>query len=129
MGVGKPDDIIGSIKRGIDMFDCVLPTRSGRNGQAFTSYGPLNIKNAKFFDDENPIDLNCGCHACKHFSRAYIHHLFKSREILGASLLTWHNLHFYMNLVKQARISILEKNFLKFEKEFLRNYHSNNDFK
>ena len=111
MGVGKPDDIIGSIKRGIDMFDCVLPTRSGRNGQAFTSYGPLNIKNAKFFDDENPIDLNCVCHACKHFSRAYIHHLFKSREILGASLLTWHNLHFYMNLVKQARISILEKNF------------------
>ncbi len=129
MGVGKPDDIIGAIKRGIDMFDCVLPTRSGRNGQAFTTYGPLNIKNARFFDDDRPLDFNCNCHACKSFSRAYLHHLFKCKEILGASLLTWHNLKFYMDLVKNSRLSIIENKFLQFEKEFLKNYYSDYEFK
>ena len=129
MGVGKPDDILGAIKRGIDMFDCVLPTRSGRNGQAFTSLGALNIKNAKHFDDENPLDRNCNCHTCKSFSKAYLHHLFKCKEILGASLLTWHNLQFYMDLVKKARKSILEKTFLKFESDFLIKYYSKHESK
>ncbi len=124
MGVGKPDDIIGAIKRGVDMFDCVLPTRSGRNGQAFTTFGPLNIKNSRFVEDKDPIDSNCGCHTCKTFSRAYLNHLFKCKEILGASLLTQHNLHFYLNLVKQARSSIIENNFITFETEFLKNYYS-----
>ena len=124
MGVGKPDDIIGAIKRGVDMFDCVLPTRSGRNGQAFTSFGPINIKNSRFIQDEKPIDLNCRCHTCKTFSRAYLNHLFKCKEILGASLLTEHNLHFYLNLVKKARNSIIENNFEQFEKQFLTQYYS-----
>ena len=124
MGVGKPDDIIGAIKRGVDMFDCVLPTRSGRNGQAFTSFGPINIKNSRFIQDEKPIDLNCSCHTCKTFSRAYLNHLFKCKEILGASLLTEHNLHFYLNLVKKARNSIIENNFEQFEQEFLIQYYS-----
>ena len=124
MGVGKPDDIIGAIKRGVDMFDCVLPTRSGRNGQAFTTYGPLNIKNSQFVEDKNPIDIDCTCHTCKTFSRAYLNHLFKCKEILGASLLTQHNLHFYMNLVKQARNSIIENSFARFEIEFLKKYYS-----
>ncbi len=124
MGVGKPDDILGAIKRGVDMFDCVLPTRSGRNGQAFTSFGPINIKNSRFIQDEKPIDLNCLCHTCKTFSRAYLNHLFKCKEILGASLLTQHNLHFYLNLVKKARNSIIENNFEQFEREFLTQYYS-----
>ena len=111
------------------MFDCVLPTRSGRNGQAFTAFGPLNIKNAKFFDDDGPLDLNCMCHTCKSFSRAYLHHLFKCKEILGASLLTWHNLQFYIDLVKNSRISIIENKFLQFEKNFLKNYYSSYECK
>ena len=123
MGVGKPDDIIGAIKRGVDMFDCVLPTRSGRNGQAFTSLGPINIKNAKYKFDKNPLDQDCFCYTCKNFSNAYIHHLIKSKEILGASLLTWHNLSFYMNLVKSARESIICNSFKEFEKNFLKKYN------
>ena len=126
MGVGKPDDIIGAIKRGVDMFDCVLPTRSGRNGQAFTNFGPLNIKNSRFSSDKYPLDILCECHTCKTFSRAYLHHLFKCKEILGLSLLTWHNLHFYLDLVKKARNSIVKKNFLEFEKSFLTKYYSKN---
>ena len=127
MGVGKPDDIIGAIKRGVDMFDCVLPTRSGRNGQAFTNFGPLNIKNSGFSKDKEPLDIMCECHTCKTFSRAYLHHLFKCKEILGLSLLTWHNLHFYLDLVKRARDSIIKKNFLEFEKLFFKTYHSKNE--
>ena len=124
LGRMSPKHILGAIKRGVDMFDCVLPTRSGRNGQAFTSFGPINIKNSRFIQDEKPIDLNCRCHTCKTFSRAYLNHLFKCKEILGASLLTEHNLHFYLNLVKKARNSIIENNFEQFEQEFLIQYYS-----
>ncbi len=124
MGVGKPDDIIGGIKRGIDMFDCVLPTRSGRNGQAFTTFGPVNIKNTKNSNEKRPLDVSCDCFTCRTYSRAYLHHLFKCKEILGATLLTKHNLHFYLNLVKCARKSIIEKNFNNYEKKFLKKYYS-----
>jgi len=109
MGVGKPLDIIGAVMRGIDMFDCVLPTRSGRNGQVFTMNGTLNINNACHKQDKNPIDINCKCYTCTNYSRAYLHHLIKSKEILGACLLTWHNLFFYQLLMKKIRDAI-EKN-------------------
>jgi len=106
MGVGKPDDIVGAVERGIDMFDCVLPTRSGRNGQAFTWNGPLNIRNAKFAEDPAPIDPTCGCPACTTWSRAYLHHLVKAGEILGAMLMTEHNIHFYQQLMQRLRGAI-----------------------
>ena len=92
MGVGKPDDLVGAVARGVDMFDCVLPTRSGRNGQAFTWNGPLNLRNARHAEDTAPLDPRCACPACADYSRAYLHHLIKSGEMLGAMLLTEHNL-------------------------------------
>lgn len=122
MGVGKPSDIIGSVKRGIDMFDCVLPTRSGRNGQGFTWEGTVNIRNACFVDDDSSLSNKCGCYTCKNYSRAYLNHLFKSKEILGAILLTLHNLTFYQDLMKSIRIAILENNLEGFERDFLTNY-------
>ncbi len=103
MGVGKPDDIIGAVVRGVDMFDCVIPTRSGRNGQAFTREGAINIKNARFADDKLPLDTNCKCYACGNYSRAYIHHLVKSEEILGAMLMTTHNLYYYQDVMRGLR--------------------------
>ena len=106
MGVGKPDDIVGAVARGVDMFDCVLPTRSGRNGQAFTSQVTLNLKNARFADDAAPLDSVCNCPACRQFSRAYLHHLVKSGEILAAMLLTWHNLAYYQDLMAGMRSAI-----------------------
>jgi len=106
MGVGKPDDVVGAVERGIDMFDCVLPTRSGRTGQAFTAYGPLNLRNAKHAEDPEPIEPDCPCPACRQFSRAYIHHLVKSGEILGAMLMTEHNLWFYQRLMAGLRAAI-----------------------
>src|SRR5688572_4641139 len=106
MGVGKPDDIVGAVERGIDMFDCVLPTRSGRTGQAFTRDGPINIKNARFAEDEAPLDPECGCPVCAGWSRAYVHHLVRSGEILGAMLMTEHNLHFYQQLMAGLREAI-----------------------
>ena len=124
MGVGKPDDLIGAVKRGVDMFDCVLPTRSGRTGQAFTSRGTVNIKNARHILDKRPLDNNCNCHTCKNFSRAYLHHLFKAQEILGLMLLSWHNIHFYIKLMEKIRNSIKFKEFDKFENTFLEQYHS-----
>ena len=124
MGVGKPDDLIGAVKRGVDMFDCVLPTRSGRTGQAFTSRGTVNIKNARHILDKRPLDNNCDCHTCKNFSRAYLHHLFKAQEILGLMLLSWHNIHFYITLMKNIRNSIKLREFDKFEKVFLEQYYS-----
>jgi len=108
MGVGKPGDIVGAVLRGIDMFDCVLPTRSGRNGQAFTREGALNLKNARFADDPAPLDPDCGCPACRQFSRAYLHHVVKSGEIIAAMLLTWHNLAHYQNLMGGLRQAIAE---------------------
>ena len=109
MGVGKPDDIVGAVLRGIDMFDCVLPTRSGRNGQAFTWNGPLNLKNARHAEGSAPLDPNCRCLACRQFSRAYLHHTVKSGEIIAAMLLTWHNLTFYQDVMAGLRAAILEK--------------------
>lgn len=106
MGVGKPDDIVGAVLRGVDMFDCVLPTRSGRNGQAFTSEGPLNLRNARFADDANPLDPGCTCPACRQFSRAYLHYTVKAGEIIAAMLLTWHNLCFYQRVMADLRAAI-----------------------
>lgn len=106
MGVGKPDDIVGAVERGIDMFDCVLPTRSGRNGQAFTRDGPINLRNARFGEDQGPLDPSCACPVCAQFSRAYIHHLIRAGEILGAMLMTEHNLSFYQALMADLREAI-----------------------
>jgi queuine tRNA-ribosyltransferase len=103
MGVGKPDDIVGAVARGIDMFDCVLPTRSGRNAQAFTWDGTLNLKNARHAEDSGPLDPNCACPCCQQFSRAYLHHTVKAGEIIAAMLLTWHNLQFYQDLMAGLR--------------------------
>jgi queuine tRNA-ribosyltransferase len=106
MGVGKPDDIVGAVQRGVDMFDCVLPTRSGRTGQAQTRMGAINIKNARHADDPRPLDPECPCPACASYSRAYLHHVFKSGEIISAMLLTWHNLHYYQELMQGLRDAI-----------------------
>jgi queuine tRNA-ribosyltransferase len=118
MGVGKPDDIVGAVERGIDMFDCVLPTRSGRTGQAFTRDGPVNIKNARFAEDGLPLDPSCGCPVCRQWSRAYLHHLIRSGEILGAMLMTEHNLNFYQRLMADLRNAIAEGKLTAFAKEF-----------
>ena len=122
MGVGKPDDIVEAVRRGVDMFDCVLPTRSGRTGQAFTSDGPINIRNARFAEDEGPLDPDCGCPACANFSRAYIHHLVRSGEILGAMLMTEHNLSFYQRLMQGLRQAISDGRFAAYAAEFLDRY-------
>jgi len=106
MGVGKPDDLVGAVLRGIDMFDCVLPTRSGRNGQAFTRAGTLNLRNARFADDPAPLDDACSCPACARFSRSYLHHVVKAKEIIASMLLTWHNLAYYQSLMTQLRAGI-----------------------
>jgi queuine tRNA-ribosyltransferase len=106
MGVGKPDDIVGAVLRGIDMFDCVLPTRSGRNGQAFTWDGPLNLKNARHAEDPAPLDPECRCPACRQFSRAYLYHVVKANEIIASMLLTWHNLTFFQDLMGGLRLAI-----------------------
>jgi queuine tRNA-ribosyltransferase len=108
MGVGKPADLVGSVKRGIDMFDCVLPTRSGRTGQAFTRRGAINIRNARHLEDPRPLDEACACPACRSYSRAYLHHLWRAEEILGQMLLTWHNLHYYQQLMADMRAAIAE---------------------
>ncbi len=106
MGVGKPDDIVGAVERGIDMMDCVLPSRSGRTGQAFTRRGVVNIKNARHQDDPRPLDEACGCPACQDYSRAYLHHVFRNSEIIASMLLTWHNLHYYQELMAGLRRAI-----------------------
>ncbi|MFC7499811.1 tRNA guanosine(34) transglycosylase Tgt [Enterovirga sp. GCM10030262] len=122
MGVGKPDDIVGAVERGIDMFDCVLPTRSGRTGQAFTRNGPINIKNARFAEDQEPLDPACGCPVCAGWSRAYIHHLVRSGEILGAMLMTEHNLAFYQALMADLRAAIGEGRLKAFADGFRARY-------
>jgi queuine tRNA-ribosyltransferase len=118
MGVGKPDDIVGAVKRGIDMMDCVLPSRSGRTGQAFTRRGVVNIKNARHADDPRPLDEACTCPACRNYSRAYLHHVFRAGEIISSMLLTWHNLHYYQELMQGMRAAISEGAFSSFEAEF-----------
>jgi queuine tRNA-ribosyltransferase len=111
MGVGTPADIIGAVARGIDMFDCVIPTRSGRTARAYTSRGVLNLRNARHADDGEPLDPECGCPACTRHSRAYLHHLFRAEEMLGPMLLTWHNIHYYQALMRRLRAAILEGRF------------------
>src|SRR5690606_24655754 len=118
MGVGKPDDLVGAVARGIDMFDCVLPTRSGSNGQAFTRDGPINIRNAKFAEDQAPLDADCSCPVCTTWSRAYLHHLVRSGEMLGAMLMTQHNLHHYQDLMQGMRDAIAAGTFAAFQRDF-----------
>jgi queuine tRNA-ribosyltransferase len=124
MGVGKPNDIVGAVLRGIDMFDCVLPTRSGRNGQAFTWDGTLNLRNARHAEDDAPLDLQCRCPACRQFSRAYLHHAVKANEIIASMLLTWHNLTFYQNLMAGLRQAIGDKALNAFAGGFLERYRA-----
>jgi queuine tRNA-ribosyltransferase len=122
MGLGTPPQLLELIGRGMDMFDCVLPTRLARNGTAFTAKGTVNLKNAEFILDKNPIEENCACEACREFSRGYIRHLIKAEEILGLRLITLHNLHFYLNLMKQARTEIEKGTFDQFRKAFVAEY-------
>ena len=122
MGVGKPDDLVGAVERGVDMFDCVLPTRSGRNGQAFTWSGPLNLRNARHAEDNGPLDERCACPTSAHYSRAYLHHLQKAGEILGAVLVTEHNLSFYQRLMQAMRSAIGEGRFASFASDFRHDY-------
>ena len=118
MGVGKPADLVGGVARGIDMFDCVLPTRSGRTGQGFTRRGPVNLKNARHADDPRPLDAACGCPACTRFSRAYLHHLFKAEEVLSLMLLSWHNIQYYQDLMAGMRTAIEAGHFAAFAADF-----------
>ena len=118
MGVGKPDDIVGAVKRGIDMMDCVLPSRSGRTGQVFTRRGVLNIKNARHADDPRPLDENCTCPACSNYSRAYLHHVFRAQEMISGMLLTWHNLHYFQDIMQGMRDAIAVGGFAAWEAEF-----------
>ena len=118
MGVGKPDDIVGAVKRGIDMMDCVLPTRSGRTGQAWTPRGMVNIKNARHAADPRPLDEDCPCPACRGYSRAYLHHVFRSNEMISGMLLTWHNLQYFQNIMAGMRAAITEGRFAAWEAAF-----------
>ncbi len=118
MGVGTPEDLVAGVAAGIDMFDCVMPTRNARNGWLFTRFGDLKLRNARYRDDERPIDASCGCYACRHFSRAYLHHLQKVNEILGARLATIHNLHFYLSLMAQMRAAIEDGEYDAFARRF-----------
>ena len=124
MGVGKPDDIVEAVRRGIDMFDCVLPTRSGRTGQAFTADGPINIRNARFAEDRDPIEPGCPCPTCATWDRAYVHHLVRSDEILGAMLMTEHNLWFYQRLMADLREAIATTDLKAFSANFLERYRA-----
>ena len=118
MGVGRPDDIVGAVLRGVDMFDCVMPTRSGRTAQAFTKYGPINIRNARHREDPRPLEEGCDCPLCTHYSRAYIHHLHKCNEILGVMLLTWHNIRYYERLMQGLRNAIKNDTLDQYVAEF-----------
>lgn len=121
MGVGRPDDIVGAVLRGVDMFDCVMPTRSGRTAQAFTKFGPVNIKNARHREDTRPLEADCDCPLCRNFNRAYIHHLQKCNEILAVMLLTWHNIRYYQRLMQGLRNAIATDTLSEFCAEFYAN--------
>ena len=125
MGVGSPDALIDGVIRGVDMFDCVLPTRIARNGTCMTSHGRLVVKNAKYAHDFTPLDENCNCYVCQNYTRAYLRHLFKADEILGPRLASYHNLYFLLNLMKQIRQAIENDNLLDFRAEFFENYGLN----
>jgi queuine tRNA-ribosyltransferase len=124
MGVGFPEDLVEGVRRGVDLFDCVAPTRMGRNGAIFTSDGRLNIKRAEFRLDERPLDAECDCSACRRFSRAYLRHLFVSDEMLGPRLLSLHNVHFLVTLMRQARDAIRTGTFDRWSQQWLARYHS-----
>jgi len=124
MGVGKPEDILNAISLGVDMFDCVIPTRNARNGTFFTKNGKVVIKNRAYFDDFSPIDDSCTCYTCRNFSRAYLRHLFKAEEILGLRLATLHNIHFFMNLIKEAREHIITGDFYIWKRSFINKYYN-----
>jgi queuine tRNA-ribosyltransferase len=118
MGVGTPEDLVENVERGVDMFDCVMPTRNARNGSLFTSFGKISIKNAKFQKDESPIDPECDCFTCKHYARGYLHHLYRAKELTYFRLASLHNLHYYLSLMKQMREAILEGHFASFKAQF-----------
>jgi queuine tRNA-ribosyltransferase len=124
MGVGLPQDIIEAIELGIDMFDCVVPTRYGRNGTAFTSAGKLTIRNSPYIEDFGPLDKMCGCYTCKNFSRAYLRHLFNTEELLGLRLVSLHNVHFYLELMHKIREAIEQDRFREFKNDFLNKYNN-----
>ncbi len=124
MGVGLPEDILEGVERGVDMFDCVIPTRYGRNGSAFTSEGKITIRNAPYINDLGPLDSKCDCYACKNFSRSYLRHLFNTEEILGLRLVSSHNIYFYLAMMRKIREAIAEDRFKEFKKEFLAEYNS-----
>ena len=119
MGVGTPADIVEAVWRGVDMFDCVMPTRNARNGQLFTRVGPMNIKNARFAEDDLPPDPDCGCYTCRHFSRAYLRHLYVAGEITGSVLNSIHNVAFYLDTMRQIRHAIAHGTFAAFRRDFL----------
>lgn len=121
MGVGTPEDLVEGVSQGIDMFDCVMPTRNARNGWLFTRYGDVKIRNSKYKDDLRPLDPTCDCYACRHFTRAYLHHLQKVNEILGARLNTIHNLRYYLNLMQEIRDALDQDRFPQWREEFHRN--------
>jgi queuine tRNA-ribosyltransferase len=121
MGVGTPEDLVYGVSKGIDMFDCVMPTRNARNGWLFTRFGDVKIKNAQYKDDTRPLDESCSCYTCQNFSRAYLHHLFKIGEILGARLNTIHNIHYYLTLMSEIREAISQGQFSSFTEQFLAN--------
>ncbi len=125
MGIGYPQDILEAVERGIDMFDCVVPTRYGRNGTAFTSRGKVKIGNAPYAHDFSPLDEKCSCYACRNFSRAYLRHLFNAQEMLGLTLLSLHNVYFFLDLMRKIRDAIEEKSFAEFKKHFLSSYSEN----
>tara|TARA_A100001011_G_C14227119_1_gene807111 strand:- start:147 stop:1265 length:1119 start_codon:yes stop_codon:yes gene_type:complete len=120
MGVGKPSDIVGAVLRGVDMFDCVLPTRSGRTGQALTRRGPINIKNSRHKFDPRPIDPDCNCYTCLNYSRSYLNHVFKSGEIISSILMTWHNLYYYQELMSNIRDAIVMQKVIEFQNDFIK---------
>ena len=114
MGVGTPEDLVEGVAQGVDMFDCVMPTRNARNGHLFTRFGDLRLRNARFREDERPLDPTCDCHCCSHFSRAYLHHLFQAKEMLGPTLLSLHNIAYYLRLMSDVRRAIEERRFAEF---------------
>ncbi len=124
MGVGSPEDILQAVERGADMFDCVIPTRLGRNGTAFTHQGKLVVRNAPYTADYQPLDEKCSCYTCQNFSRAYLRHLFNCNEILGLRLVSLHNIYFYLDLMRNVREAIMQDKFIEFKKEFLRSYNN-----
>jgi len=123
MGIGHPEDIMQGVESGVDMYDCVIPTRYGRNGTAFTSEGKIVIRNAPYIEDFHPLDPECDCYCCKNFSRAYLRHLFNTEEILGLHLVSMHNIYFFLEMMRRSREAIAVDRFVEFKREFLGKYN------